>query len=275
MGVNITPMPPVGPFFETATSGRRGAQMRSSREHDGFLTKVTEVAPRVGTLGLARLSIIGLSGCHTSWLLDRPAALLDSVRCLTAWKVYLHCRSSVELEDIRADLQHLNRLAKSLVPGDHASVFLFPDPIRALIAAVPCILAVDLKTMSAAGSLDGSHMAQAADQHELSVEWLTEHAAHEGWAASRDAIQAGHQLRRLKEMACIGEERWDRKEAQSVTTQIVWREGRQRDGKQQMRLIVRSLICARASFNPDTFPGWSKRWVHEAGAMPIDRSERG
>lgn len=42
-----------------------------------------------------------------------------------------------------------------------------------------------------------------------------------------------------------------------------------------MRLIVRYFIRARASFNPDTFPEWSKRWVHEAGAMPIDRSERG
>lgn len=198
MGVNITPMPPVGPFFETATSGRQRVQMRSRCEHDGFLTKVTEVVPRVGMLGLALFSIIGLSGCHTSWLLDRPAALLDSVRCMTGWKVYLHCRSSVVVEDIRADLQHLNRVAEALSPRSHASVLLLPDPIRTLIAAVPSRLAVDPQAMSAACALHGSHVAQTADQRELSVEWLTAVAAHEGWAASHDAVRAGHLLKRME-----------------------------------------------------------------------------
>ncbi len=198
MGVNITPMLPTGPFFETATSGRRRAQMRSRREHHGFLRKVKKVVSRVGTLGLALLSIIGLSGCRTSWLLARPAALVDSAQCMTTWNVYLHCRSSVVVEDIRVDLQHLNRVAEDLSPRNHSSDFLLPDPIRTLIAAVPSRLAIDPQAMSSACGLHGSRVAQIADQRELSVERLTAIAAHEGWAVSHNAVRAGHLLKRME-----------------------------------------------------------------------------
>lgn len=191
-------MPPIGPFFRIAIPGRRRVQTRACRERHGFVTMVKEVAPRVGTLSLALLSIIGLNGCHTSWLFDRPAALLDSAQFMTTWKVYLHCRSSVELEDIRADLQELNRVAHAVSAKNHPSVLVLPAPIRTLISTLPSRLAVDPQAMSAACASHGRDLTQTADQRELSVEWLTEVAAQEGWVGSHYAVQAGPRLKRME-----------------------------------------------------------------------------
>lgn len=197
MGVNVTQMPPAGPFCGVAIPGRRRVRMR--REHYGFLTKVKEVAPRAGTLGLALLGIIALSGCHTSWPFDGPAAHVDSALFMTTWRTYLHCRSSMAPEEIRADLQQLNRVAYAVSAKNHSSVFLLPAPIRTLISTLPSRLAVDPQAMSTACALHGSHVAQTAGRPELSVEWLTEVvAAHEGWASRHHAVQADHGLKRTE-----------------------------------------------------------------------------
>lgn len=191
-------MPLASPFFRIVISGCRTVRVRMHQDKHGSVTAAHKRARRVGALGLAFLGMLGLNGCHTLWPFDRQAALLDSAQFMTAWKVYLHCRSSIELEDIRADLQQLNRVVRAVSPRNHATVLLFPAPIRTLIAALPSRLAVDPQAMSAACALHGSHVAKTAGQPELGVEWLTEVAAREGWAASHYAAQAGRQLKHLE-----------------------------------------------------------------------------
>lgn len=194
----VMQMPLASPFFRMVISGCRTVRVWMRQDKHGSVTAAHKRALRVGALGLAFWGMLGLNGCHTLWPFDQPAALLDSAQFMTAWKVYLHCRSSIELEEIRADLQQLNRVVRAVSPGNHATVLLFPAPIRTLIAALPSRLAVDPQAMSAACALHGSQVAQTAGQPELSVEWLTEVAAHEGWASSHYAVQAGHQLKRME-----------------------------------------------------------------------------
>lgn len=190
---------PIALFFRLVMRSRHLFRRRLCRDSHGLSVGLRGSTPRAGAVGLVFLmSLVGLSGCHISWPFDRPASSLDNAQFMEAWKTYLHCRSSVELEEIQADLQQLNSVAHAVSPRNHASVRLFPAPVRTLIAMLPSRLAVDPQAMSAACALHGSQVAQTAGQPELSVEWLTEVAAHEGWASSHYAVQAGHQLKRME-----------------------------------------------------------------------------
>lgn len=174
--------------------------MRLRRDGHGLFTAVRGSASRAGTVGLLLLmSVVGLSGCHISWPFDRPASLLDSAQFMDTWKTYLHCRSSLEPEEIQADLQQLNRVAQALSMPNHASVLLLPTVVRTLIAALPSRLTVDPHAMSVACALHGGDVAQAAGQPGLSVALLTAVvAAQQGAANAYYAVEAHHRLKGME-----------------------------------------------------------------------------
>ncbi len=191
---------PIALFFRLVMRSRHLFCRRLCRVSHGLSAELRGSTPRAGAVGLVFLmSLAGLGGCHMSGPFDRPASSLDNAQFMEAWKTYLHCRSSVELEEIQADLQQLNRVAHAVSMRNHASIRVLPASVRTLIAMLPSRLAVDPQAMSAACALHGGHVAHAAGQPELSVELLTAVvAAQQGTAYAYDAIEAHHRLKRMK-----------------------------------------------------------------------------
>ena len=139
------------------------------------------------------LSMVGVSGCQIASPFGRPASLLDSAKFMDTWKTYLHCRSSVEPEEIRSDLHQLNRVAQAVSMPNHAMVLLLPASVRSLISTLPSRLAVDPHAMSVACALHGSEVAQAAGQPGLSVALLTAVVAAQPGAVTTYYADAAHQ----------------------------------------------------------------------------------
>ncbi|MEK6804086.1 MAG: hypothetical protein AABZ34_15690 [Nitrospirota bacterium] len=120
---------------------------------------------------------------------------------MDTWKTYLHCRSSTEPDEIRADLQRLNRVTSSHAVSlqNHSSVLLLPAAMRSLIAALPSRVAVDPHAMSVACALHGGEVAQAAGQPGLSVALLTAVvAAQQGAVNAYYAVEAHQRLKRME-----------------------------------------------------------------------------
>lgn len=148
---------------------------------------------------LVLTSIAGLSGCHGLWPFDSSAPLLDNTRFMETWETYLHCRSSAEPDEIRADLQQLNRVAHAVTAQNQPSV-LVPAAIRARLEAFPSRLAVDPRSMAAACALHGGHVALSAGQSELSVELFTvAGAAQEGSVYVSYAVEAKRRLKHMEQ----------------------------------------------------------------------------
>lgn len=188
-------------LFRIALWDRRILHMRWSDESYGLSAEVHGAASRVGTVSLLFvMSVVGLSGCHISWPFDRPASLLDSAQFMETWKTYRHCRSSLEPEEIRSDLQQLTRVAQAVSMPNHASVLLLPAAVRTLIARLPSRLAVDPHAMVVACALHGGEVAQAAGQPGLSVALLTAVVAAQQRANSYYSLEAHHRLKRMEEI---------------------------------------------------------------------------
>lgn len=187
-------------YFRLVMRGRRLFRGRLCRDSRDLSPEFRDSTSRAGVVGLVLLmSIAGLSGCQISWPFDRPASLLDSAQFMDTWKTYLHCRSSVELEEIRSDLQQLNRVAQAVSMPNHASVLLLPAVVRTLIATLPSRLAVDPHAMSVACALHGGDVAQAAGQPGLSVALLTAVVASQPGAVNAYyAIEAHQRLKRME-----------------------------------------------------------------------------
>ena len=151
------------------------------------------------TVAVGLVLLMSIVGCQISWPFDRPTSLLDSAQFMDIWKTYLHCRASVELEDIRSDLQQLNRVAQAVSMPNHASVLLLPAAVRTVIATLPSRLAVDPHAMSVACALHGGDVAQAAGQPGLSVALLTAVvAAQQGAVNAYYAVEAHQRLKGME-----------------------------------------------------------------------------
>lgn len=174
--------------------GRHVFRGRLCRDRRGLALEMCGSLFRAGAVRLVLLlSIVGMSGCQISSPFGRPASLLDSAKFMDTWKTYLHCRSSVEPEEIRSDLHQLNRVAQAVSMPNHAMVLLLPASVRALIATLPSRLAVDPQAMSVACALHGSEVAQAAGQPGLSVALLTAVVAAQPGAVTTYYADAAHQ----------------------------------------------------------------------------------
>jgi len=190
---------PIALYVRLVIHGRHLFRGQPCRDSRGLSPEICGSTLRAGAVRLVLLlSLVGLSGCHITWPFDRPAFFLDSAQFIDTWKTYLHCRSSVEPEEIRADLQQLNRVAQAVSMPNHPSVLALPAAVRTLIATLPSRLAVDPHAMSAACALHGGDVAQAAGQPGLSVALLTAVAAAKQGAANDYYVVEVHQ--RLKGM---------------------------------------------------------------------------
>ena len=191
---------PIALYVRLVMHGRylfRGRPCRNSR---GLSPEICGSLLRTGGVRLVLLtSLVGLSGCHIMWSFDRPASFLDNAQFQDTWKTYLHCRSSVEPEEIRADLQPLNRVAHAVSMPNHPSVFVLPAAVRTLIATLPSRLAVDPHAMSVACALHGGDVAQAAGQPGLSVALLTAVvAAQQGAVNAYYAVETHQRLKGME-----------------------------------------------------------------------------
>lgn len=187
-------------YFRLVMRGGRLFRRRPCRNSRGLATEICGSLPRAGTVRLVLfISLVGVSGCHIAWPFDRPASFLDNAQFLDTWTTYLHCRSSVEPEEIRADLQQLNRVAQAVSMPNHPSILVLPTAVRTLIATLPSRLAVDPHAMSVACALHGGEVAQAAGQPGLSVALLTAVvAAQQGAVNAYYAVEAHQRLKRME-----------------------------------------------------------------------------
>lgn len=129
------------------------------------------------------MSLGGMAGCQFSLPFDRSAPLLDHAHFMDAWHSYLHCRSSVEPDEIRIDLDQLHRVAQTIALQNQVSP-LVPAGIRPLIAAPLIRLSVDPHEMVLSCALHGSRVAQSAGRPEVAVELFRTVLASEGAADS-------------------------------------------------------------------------------------------
>lgn len=145
------------------------------------------------------LSLAGFAGCHGSWPFAGSHLPVDNVQFMDAWNTYIHCRSSSEPEEIRADLQQLTHLAKAETMRSHASRLL-STPIRSLIAPLPSRLAVDPQSMMAACALHGGRVAHHAGHPNVSEELLSTVAeAAQDSVSADDTVEASRRQTRLNE----------------------------------------------------------------------------
>lgn len=190
----------IAPYVRLVVHGRHLFHGRPCGDSRGLSPEICDPLFRAGAARLVLLiSLVGLTGCHTTWPFDRPASFLDSAQFIDTWKTYLHCRSSVEPEEIRADLQQLNRVAHAVSMPNHPSVLVLPAAVRTLIATLPSRLAVDPHAMSVACALHGGDVAQAAGQPGLSVALLTAVVvAQQGAVNAYYAVEAHQRLKRME-----------------------------------------------------------------------------
>lgn len=153
----------------TLTSGMQVGTHRDTKASFSIIRMVA--AP--GTLGLVLLSGLGLGGCQASGPFAGPTFALDNAQFMATWKTYLHCRSSADPAEIRADLLQLTHVARMASGRNRASFLLLPASLRSFLALPPSRLAVDPHAMAVTCALHGSDVAKATGQTDLSRELLT------------------------------------------------------------------------------------------------------
>lgn len=116
-----------------------------------------------GTLGLVLLSGLGLGGCQASGPFAGPTFALDNAQFMATWKTYLHCRSSADPAEIRADLLQLTHVARMASGRNRASFLLLPASLRSFLALPPSRLAVDPHAMAVTCALHGSDVAKGEE----------------------------------------------------------------------------------------------------------------
>jgi hypothetical protein len=103
----------------------------------------------------------------------------------------------MEPDEIRADLQQLNRVARMVFIQSQASDIL-PAAIRSRVEALPSRLAVEPASMAAACALHGRRVAQAAGHRDRSEDGFV--AADPAREPSPHAAVVIEVVRRLKRM---------------------------------------------------------------------------
>ena len=152
------------------------------------------------------MSIVGFSGCHSSWPFDSSAPLLENAQFMDIWETYLHCRSSTEPDEIRADLQRLNIVARTVATQNEPSALL-PAGLRSRITAPPSRLAVDPRSMAVSCALHGREVAQSAGQPELNAELSTAVGSEQaGSAYASYEVESYRRPQRIEERIFIVEE---------------------------------------------------------------------
>ncbi len=139
-------------------SKRLGTNCIEEGFKDGLMRKMILLASLLAVLG----------GCQTTRPIVKPEAL-DNSAFMNLWSTYSHCRLSLDVDAMRADVQRLNQVALAPPPRRHFPIPL-PNTIKRLIAHPNPRLAVDPKAMAAACSLHAGQVAQQAGLEQLATD---------------------------------------------------------------------------------------------------------
>lgn len=123
---------------------------------------------RRSLLQLGLVLMVTLGGCQRLQLFTDTGALSDE-SFSRLWRIYSHCRSSLEPDEMREDMQHLNRALSRMSETTNRPPFL-PQSVQHLIEAPPSRLSVDPGAMAMACALRAGQAAQAEGGAQLAAE---------------------------------------------------------------------------------------------------------
>jgi hypothetical protein len=109
-----------------------------------------------------------LGGCRGLTLLTDTTVLSDE-RFGQLWRVYSHCQSSIETDEMREDMQQLSQALDRMSVTTSRHSFL-PQTVQRLIEEPPSRLAVDPGAMAVACALRAGVTAQTEGRTELAAE---------------------------------------------------------------------------------------------------------
>ena len=112
--------------------------------------------------------LLTLGGCR-SLTLFTDATVLSDEHFGQLWRVYSHCQSSMETDEMREDMQHLNQALHRMSVTTSRHSFL-PQSVQRLIEEPPSRLAVDPGAMAVACALRAGVAAQMEGRTQLAAE---------------------------------------------------------------------------------------------------------
>lgn len=112
--------------------------------------------------------MVTLGGCRSLPLFTDTTVLSDE-SFGQLWRVYSHCRSSIETDEMCEDMQHLNRALHRMSVTTSRHSFL-PQSVQHLIEEPPSRLSVDPGAMAVACALRAGVAAQMEGRTQLAAE---------------------------------------------------------------------------------------------------------
>ncbi|WP_447987068.1 hypothetical protein [Nitrospira sp. Nam74] len=123
---------------------------------------------RIPLLRLCLISIMMLAGCQSPHAAADMATLGDE-SFDRLWRIYSHCRSSVDPDEMREDLRHLSRAVHNTRETGYRPWFL-PQSLHHMIEKPPLRVSVDPGAMAIACALYAGQAAQADGQTQMAAE---------------------------------------------------------------------------------------------------------
>ena len=133
------------------------------------LYTTTRINKNSGRLGLLRLCLIllTLAGCQ-SFAPFADRRLLEEQTFQHLWSLYSHCRSSVDPEEMREDLQHLGQAARRLRELNRAPFL--PEAFAYRVEGPPSRLSVNPEAMMAACAIRAGQETQMTGRTDIATE---------------------------------------------------------------------------------------------------------
>jgi hypothetical protein len=112
--------------------------------------------------------LIALGGCQRLQLFTDTDVLSDE-SFSRLWRIYSHCRSSLEPDEMREDMQQLSRALRHMSETKNRLLFL-PQSVQHWIAEPPSRLSVDPGAMALACAVRAGQAAHAEGRTQLAAE---------------------------------------------------------------------------------------------------------
>jgi len=112
--------------------------------------------------------LVVLAGCQTTQPVAKSKAL-ENTAFMRLWTTYSECRSSTDLDAMRAAARQLNQAAITTTSG-RDFVLPLPKQIERLVSKPPTRLAVDPKAMAAACTVHTGHAALNAGRNDVAAD---------------------------------------------------------------------------------------------------------
>lgn len=112
--------------------------------------------------------LVALGGCQRLQLFTDTDGLSDE-SFTRLWRIYSHCRSSLDPDEMREDMQHLSRALRHMSKTKSRPPLL-PESVQHWIAEPPSRLSVDPEAMALACALRAGQAAWAEGRTQLATE---------------------------------------------------------------------------------------------------------